>query len=61
MFILLWISFAMVLISVHPDAHIIDTFREDVDPAIDNVPNDFDPNARNTVLVFQNLIESSTK
>ena len=42
----------------------IDTFREDVDPAIDNVPddpNDFgDPNARNTVLVFQNPIESST-
>lgn len=43
----------------------IDTLREDVDPAIDNVPddpNDFgDPNARNTVLVYQNPIFSTTK
>lgn len=43
----------------------IDTLREDVDPAIDNVPddpNDFgDPNARNTVLVYQNPIYSTTE
>ena len=42
----------------------IDTLKEDVDPAIDNVPddpNDFgDPNAANTVLVFQNPISSTT-
>lgn len=44
----------MAFISAHPDVYIIETFREDFDPAIDNVPNDFDPNARNTVLVFQN-------
>lgn len=42
----------------------IDTQREDVDPAIDNVPddpNDFgDPNAANTVLVFHNPYHSET-
>ena len=42
----------------------IDTLRQDVDPAIDNVPddpNDFgDPSAANTVLVFQNPISSTT-
>lgn len=44
----------------------IDTFQEDVTPIVpeDNVPNDLndfgDPNARNTVRVYNNRIESTT-
>lgn len=42
----------------------IDSLREDVDPAIDNVPDDLNelgnPDASNTVLVFQNPISSTT-
>lgn len=46
----------------HDDiSNYIDTFREDVDPAIgDNIPDDLDPANPNTVLVFQNPIESTT-
>ncbi|MCK4833161.1 MAG: TonB-dependent receptor [Gammaproteobacteria bacterium] len=39
----------------------IDTLREDVDPAIDNVPDDLnDPNSSNTVLIYANSIQSET-